>query len=159
MNAKKVYNLELEETFEEVNLIAIHSSLEGYQLAFYLNNTLNSNFKRSENDLSFKGIKNNFIHFEWEDKMYDFQCSLFSNKYQNELKQQKLISNNLFNLPIRNEVYLFSEFKQVDFFIKSSDRETIETVLSHLKKWSKISLLYQVDTEVIKKKINVIFHK
>ena len=56
MNAKKVYNLELEETFEEVNLIAIHSSLEGYQLAFYLNNTLNSNFKRSENDLSLKGM-------------------------------------------------------------------------------------------------------
>ena len=159
MNAKKVYNLELEETFEEVNLIAIHSSLEGYQLAFYLNNTMNSDFKRSKNDLSLKGAKNNFIHFEWEDKMYDFQCSLFSNKYQNELKQQKLISNNLFNLPIRNEVYLFSEFKQVDFFIKSSDRETIETVLSHLKKWSKISLLYQVDTEVIKKQLNVIFHK
>ena len=53
----------------------------------------------------------------------------------------------------------FLNFKQVDFFIKSSDHETIETVLSHLKKWSKISLLYQVDTEVIKKKINVIFHK
>ena len=91
--------------------------------------------------------------------MYDFQCSLFSNKYHNELKQQKLISNNLLNLPIRNEVYLFSELKQVDFFIKSSDQETIETVLSHLKKWSKISLLYRVNTEVIKKKINVIFHK
>jgi hypothetical protein len=157
MNAKKVYNLELEETFEEVNLIAIHSSLEGYQLAFYLNNTMNSDFKRSKNDLSLKGAKNNFIHFEWEDKMYDFQCSLFSNKYHDELKQQELISKNLFNLPTRNEVYLFSEFKQVDFFIKSSDHKTIETVLSHLKKSSKISLLYPVDTEFIKKKLNIIF--
>ncbi len=35
MNAKKIYNLELEETFEEVNLIALHSSIECYQLAFY----------------------------------------------------------------------------------------------------------------------------
>ena len=77
-------------------------------------------------------------------------------------KKQKKCSNpakeiSRFNLPVRNEVYLFSEFKQVDFFIKSSDRETIETVLSHLKKWSKISLLYQVDTEVIKKQLNIIF--
>ena len=157
MNAKKVYNLELEETFEEVNLIAIHSSLEGYQLAFYLNNNMNSNFKRGRKDLNLKGAKNNFIHFEWEDKMCDFQCSLFSNKYYDELKPKKLIYNNLFNLPVRNEVYLFSEFKQVDFFIKSSDRKTIETVLSHLKKWSKISLLYEVDTEVIKKQLNIIF--
>ena len=157
MNAKKVYNLELEETFEEVNLIAIHSYLEGYQLAFYLNDTMNSDFKRSKKDLSLKGAKNNFIHFEWEDKMYDFQCSLFSNKYRDELKPKKLISNNLFNLPIRNEVYLFPKLRQVDFFIKSSDHKTIETVLSHLKKWSKISFLYQVDTEVIKKQLNVIF--
>ena len=157
MNAKKIYNLELEETFEEVNLIAIHSTIECYQLAFYLNNTINSNFKRSKNDISFKETKNNFIHFEWEDKMYDFQCSLFSNKYYDELKSKKLISNNLFNLPIRNEVYLLPKLKQVDFFIKSSDHKTIETVLSHLKKWSKISLLYQVDSEVIKKQLNVIF--
>tara|TARA_B100000768_G_scaffold132458_1_gene123130 strand:- start:482 stop:958 length:477 start_codon:yes stop_codon:yes gene_type:complete len=157
MNAKKIYNLELEETLEEVNLIALHSSMECYQLAFYLNNTINSNFKRSKNDLSIKDAKNNFIHFEWEDEMYDFQCSLFSNKCHDELKPKKLIPNYLFNLPVRNEVYLSPELKQVDFFIKSSDQKTIETVLLNLKKWSKISLLYQVDSEVIKKQLNVIF--
>ena len=158
MNAKKIYNLELEETLEEVNLIALHCSMECYQLAFYLNDTINSNFKRSKNDLSPKDAKNNFIHFEWEDKMYDFQCSLFSNKYHDELKSKKLISNNLFNLPVRNEVYLLPELKQVDFFIKSSDQKITETVLSNLKKWSKISLLYQVDSKVIRKQLNVIFN-
>ena len=158
MNAKKIYNLELEETLEEIYLIALHSSMECHQLAFYLNNTINSNFKRSKNDLSIKDAKNNFIHFEWEDKMYDFQCSLFSNKYRDELKPKKLISNNLFNLPVRNEVYLLPELKQVDFFIKSSDQKITETVLSNLKKWSKISLLYQVDSKVIRKQLNVIFN-
>ncbi|MFQ3340909.1 MAG: hypothetical protein ACI9TK_000564 [Flavobacteriaceae bacterium] len=158
MNVKKVYHLELEEDFEKDYIIALHTPLEAYQLAFYLNRTINSNFKRSRKDLRNKASKGDFIHFEWEDKTHDFQCSLFSNKCQVEIQQIKSVSNTLFDLSLRNEVSLLPELKQVDFFIKSSDYKTIETVLPHLKKWSFVSLLYKVDSEVIKNQLNIIFN-
>ena len=84
-------------------------------------------------------------------------CSLFSNKNSNEKDQQNLNYTALFDIPLRNKVSLISEFKTVDFFIKSTDSNTIETILSRLKDWSSISLIYAIPVNKIKNQLNLIF--
>lgn len=155
--SKKVYHLELEEELLEDEILALHTTLEAHQIAFFLNQSIGAKFKRSKKDLYGKKVKTSFIHFEWKNQAYDLNCSLFSNKNSNEKDQQNLNSTALFDIPLKNKVSLISEFKTVDFFIKSTDSNTIETILSRLKDWSSISLIYAIPVNKIKNQLNLIF--
>lgn len=155
--SRKVYHLEMEEEPLEDEIIAIHTSLEAHQLAFFLNQRISARFCRSKKDLYNKKKKTPFIHFEWQNKDYDLNCSLFSNKNITEKNEQSLNSTSLFDIPLRNEVSLITEFKTVDFFIKSTDKNTIETIITQLKNWSNISLIYFIPVDKIKTQLNLIF--
>ena len=155
--SRKVYHLEMEEEPLEDEIIAIHTSLEAHQLAFFLNQRISARFCRSKKDLYNKKKKTPFIHFEWQNKDYDLNCSLFSNKNITEKNEQALNSTSLFDIPLRNEVSLITEFKTVDFFIKSTDKNTIETIITQLKNWSNISLIYVIPVDKLKTQLNLIF--
>jgi hypothetical protein len=155
--SRKVYHLEMEEEPLEDEIIAIHTSLEAHQLAFFLNQRISARFSRSKKDLYNKKKKTPFIHFEWQNKDYDLNCSLFSNKNITEKNEQALNSTSLFDIPLRNEVSLITEFKTVDFFIKSTDKNTIETIITQLKNWSNISLIYVIPVDKLKTQLNLIF--
>ena len=155
--SRKVYHLEMEEEPLEDEIIAIHTSLEAHQLAFFLNQRISARFSRSKKDLYNKKKKTPFIHFEWQNKDYDLNCSLFSNKNITEKNEQSLNSTSLFDIPLRNEVSLITEFKTVDFFIKSTDKNTIETIITQLKNWSNISLIYVIPVDKLKTQLNLIF--
>ncbi len=155
--SRKVYHLEMEEEPLEDEIIAIHTSLEAHQLAFFLNQRISARFCRSKKDLYNKKKKTPFIHFEWQNKDYDLNCSLFSNKNITEKNEQALNSTSLFEIPLRNEVSLITEFKTVDFFIKSTDKNTIETIITQLKNWSNISLIYVIPVDKLKTQLNLIF--
>jgi hypothetical protein len=147
----------MEEEPLEDEIIAIHTSLEAHQLAFFLNQRISARFCRSKKDLYNKKKKTPFIHFEWQNKDYDLNCSLFSNKNITEKNEQSLNSTSLFDIPLRNEVSLITEFKTADFFIKSTDKNTIETIITQLKNWSNISLIYFIPVDKIKTQLNLIF--
>ncbi|MDG1023590.1 MAG: IPExxxVDY family protein [Flavobacteriaceae bacterium] len=155
--SRKVYHLEMEEEPLEDEIIAIHTTLEAHQLAFFLNQRISARFSRSKKDLYNKKKKTPFIHFEWQNKDYDLNCSLFSNKNITEKNEQALNSTSLFDIPLRNEVSLITEFKTVDFFIKSTDKNTIETIITQLKNWSNISLIYVIPVDKLKTQLNLIF--
>lgn len=155
--SRKVYHLEMEEEPLEDEIIAIHTTLEAHQLAFFLNQRISARFSRSKKDLYNKKKKTPFIHFEWQNKDYDLNCSLFSNKNITEKNEQSLNSTSLFDIPLRNEVSLITEFKTVDFFIKSTDKNTIETIITQLKNWSNISLIYVIPVDKLKTQLNLIF--
>ncbi len=155
--SRKVYHLEMEEEPLEDEIIAIHTTLEAHQLAFFLNQRISARFSRSKKDLYNKKKKTPFIHFEWQNKDYDLNCSLFSNKNITEKNEQALNSTSLFEIPLRNEVSLITEFKTVDFFIKSTDKNTIETIITQLKNWSNISLIYVIPVDKLKTQLNLIF--
>ena len=112
---------------------------------------------RTKKDLFYKKIKTPFIHFEWKDETMDLNCSLFSNKSLEEKDKQILNSTALFDIPLRNEVSLITEFKTVDFFIKSTNNNSIETITSHLKSWLPISLVYYIPVDQLKTQLNSIF--
>ena len=61
--SKKVYHLELEEELLEDEILALHTTLEAHQIAFFLNQSIGAKFKRSKKDLYGKKVKTSFIHF------------------------------------------------------------------------------------------------
>ena len=69
-----------------------------------------------------------FQLFEWSDPINDVTCNLLSNKYISEKKQIELNNDTLFKLPERNELSLFSEFKLVDFLLRSTDEDILKSI-------------------------------
>ena len=124
-----------EEGFSKDHLLAIHSNKEAFQIAYFLNKFSNSIFRRK----------------------VDIKTILFCNIHKYYLEQENLNKNTLFNLPLRNEVYLFPEFKQVDFFIKSDHLETIQLLFKSLNTWSAITMIYEIPSNKIKNRLNLIF--
>lgn len=152
----KIHLLSYEEDDFHDHLLALHSNLEGHQIAFYLNKHTDALFKRVE-DIGLNDKEVRFPLFEWENPLLDENTSLFSNKFFQEKISDKANTGALFDLPLRNEVSLFPEFKQVDFFIKSNHLETIQFLLKPINLWGAVSMAYEVPSEKIKNRLNLIF--
>lgn len=152
----KIHHLSYEEEDFHDHLLALHSNLEGYQIAFYLNKHTDALFKRVE-DIGLNNKEVRFPLFEWENPLLDENTSLFSNKFFQEKIPDRANTDALFYLPLRNEVSLFPEFKQVDFFIKSNHLETIQFLLKPINLWGAVSMAYKVPSEKIKNRLNLIF--
>ena len=65
------------EDCDSFKLIAIHSALEDYRIAFLLNQTLNLKLKRTKEDLDLGKAK--YSMFEWEDNNQLITWTLVSN--------------------------------------------------------------------------------
>ena len=153
----KIHHLNYKEENSEDHLLAIHSNIEAFQIAYFLNKYTNSTFKRGE-DIDLNSKEACFYLFKWENPLIDIKTILFSNKYKYHLKQIKLNNNLLFDLPLRNEVYLFSEFKHIDFFIKSNHLETIQLLIKALNSWKALTIVYKVPSKKLKSRMNLIFN-
>lgn len=154
--AIKRHLLTLEEDTKTLYVLAIHSESEDYQLAFQLNKHCNTSFKRSKDDIS-NSQNVLFSRFIWEDLAYDTQYALLSNKKQIESPAIAINSTALFDLPVRNQVSLFPEFKQVDFFIVSNDQTAIERLFESLKLLPIVSTAYPVSVAQFKNRSHLIF--
>ena len=151
-----VYKL-LSEEYDEIDyqLIAIHTTLEDYRLAYFINKNLPVLFSKSKNDVSIKSnaIETQFSRFVYEDENKDVTWNLVQNK--NDYSQEDFaINTGLFTdskTKISTKIYLIPEYKKVDYFLK------IENTISVLKKINKISTVYTVSVDNIKSKDNLIF--
>ena len=146
----------------DYDLIAIHTSLDDYRLAYFLNQKLPILLSKSSEFLEFK-TSNGIAYFskfsfvekdteeEWTlienkdellDIVYDIPVDLFSQK------KEKITSN----------VYLLPEFKKVNYFLKieNTNLRLIE-ILSHLNSIHQIATAYVVDVDNLKSKNNLIF--
>ncbi len=160
-----VLKLHLDE-FDEVDyqLIAIHSTLEDYRLAYFINKNLPIRLEKKPDEVSVK-IKEGeafFSKFFFDDLSNDIQWTLIPNK--NEITiMRKSTGQNLFldnDVEIATKVYLLSELKKVDYFLKienNIDTFEIEAILKSLKSIERISTVYAVEPEKIKSKNNLIF--
>jgi len=143
------------------DLIALHSSLENYALAYALNNTLKSSFRRRRKDLEILGHVTVPI-FEWKDDLNDRYWTFFTNKgVHRDLESQ----NNLFKEePSFSSHYLVTEYREVDYFLKieldgcDGYRQTVQTnTVEKLLGISKVITAYPIDTQKLKSKNNLIF--
>ena len=166
MTVQKVYHKVYIEDFEEVDyhIIAIHTSLEDYRLAYFLNRDLEICLSKSTVDIQFqvKKGKTSFVRFTFEDEKKVINWDLIQNK--NEVVGvennaiQDLFSNtkNTFS----SSAYLLSEFKKVDFFLKienAANEINVSEIVSKINAIDNINMVYSIDKENIKSKNNLIF--
>jgi hypothetical protein len=159
-----IHKLHIEE-FDEIDyqLIAIHSTLEDYRLAYYINQNLPINLQKGNFNIqiSNKEGETQFTRFFFEDSK-DIAWNLVQN--QNDLFVPSQNSNQgLFaesNNKFSTKIYLIPEFKKVDYFLKIENGEVkidVSKITNSIKKINRVSTVYAVEVEKIKSKNNLIF--
>lgn len=159
-----VHKLHIAE-FDEIDyqLIAIHSPLEDYRLAYYINQNLPINLKRSHCNIhiSNKEGETQFARFIFEDDK-DIAWNLIQN--QNDAfvpsgnNNQGLFADS--SAEFSTKIYLIPEFKKVDYFLKIENGEVpvdLTAITNSIKKIDRVSTVYTVEAEKIKSKNNLIF--
>ena len=160
-----IHKLNLDE-FDAIDyhLIAIHTSLENYRLAYFINKKLFINLSKSKNEIqiNIKEGETNFSRFSYSDSEKEISWDLIQNKNQ-VVQYKKGTTPNLFSnliMEVATKVYLLPEFKKVDYFLKVENNGNAVSVLQIqllLNTINNISTIYCVDTHKIKSKNNLIF--
>ena len=159
-----IHKLDLDE-FDEIDyyLIAIHTTLEDYRLAYFINQHLPINLSKSKEEIhiSIKEGETQFSRFYFNDEDNFISWNLIQNKNEvigkKEIINQDLFSNS--SQEVATKVFLLPELKKVDYFLKieSDDDLDIVTIVKKLKTIKSLSTVYVVETENIKSKNNLIF--
>lgn len=160
-----ILKLHLDE-FDEIDyeLIAIHTVLEDYRLAYFINQKLPIILSKSKEEIGItvKEGEAFFLKFDFNDVQNDIFWSLIPNKNEIIIKK-KSTSQNLFQntaVEIATKVYLLPELKKVDYFLKiENNRKTfeIEEIIKKINTIDRIAAVYAVVPETIKSKNNLIF--
>jgi hypothetical protein len=160
-----IHRLDLDEFDEnDYYLMAIHTSLEDYRLAYFINKNLPINLSKSKNEIhaQTKEGETNFSRFYYYDTDKAISWNLIQNK--NEIISvrandfQNLFSNE--NSEFSTTIHLLPEFKKVDFFLKidnSSEAINFSEIQQKLNTIESIAAIYAVDINKIKSKNNLIF--
>ncbi|WP_136667308.1 IPExxxVDY family protein [Flavobacterium sp. H122] len=157
-----IHKLQLEE-FDQVDydLIAIHTTLEDYRIAFKINQHLGILLSKNENEITFEINKQPafFSRFTFDDEEAMMTWDLIQNKQEIELP---IITQNtsLFEeTSTVKQINLVTDLKKADFVLKIEHDEQIDIkdIISKLKKIDFITTVYEVDPNEIKSKNNLIF--
>ena len=160
-----IHKLDLGE-FDEIDydLIAIHTSLEDFRMAFFINQILPVNLSKSENEIqiNIKEGETHFSRFYYNDDESAITWNLIQNK--NKIVQHKTgNSENLFSdltMEVSTNVFLLPEFKNADYFLKIENNDgamNVSKIQSILNTIENITTVYSVETNKIKSKNNLIF--
>ncbi len=160
-----IHKLDIGE-FDEIDycLIAIHTSLEDYRLAYFINKKLPIILSKNKNEIqiNIKEGETKFSRFHYYDKEKTTSWDLIQNKNE-VIQQRKINAQNLFSnttMEVATKVYLLPEFRKVDFFLKIDNTEAevnVSKIQLLLNTIDNVSTVYQVSTSQIKSKNNLIF--
>lgn len=140
---------------DSFELIAVHSNLESYAVAYHINKAMGLRLCRVEKDLEIG--KSSFPMYEWKDTYKDQEWFLMSNKVTEETVDH---TSGLFqNGPTLKSHYLISEKKEINYIIKltSENSNGVDRAVGSIREIPKISMAYQLDVEALKSKRNLIF--
>ncbi len=156
------HKLLLDDEEEDYDLLAIHSTLEDYKIAFFLNKLLHLNLKRARYDVDFNhgDVQALYPLYVFKEPAKYLSVYLIKNKYKGANKKVicagSLFSEEEFS---PRATFFIPEYKEVDYFLK------IEGVLEkgELEKWlNRITLIpnslttFKVDPKQLKSKNNLI---
>ncbi|PWA04278.1 IPExxxVDY family protein [Flavobacterium psychrotolerans] len=160
-----VLKLHLDE-FDEIDydLIAIHSVIEDYRLAYFINQKLPIILSKSKEEIgvTVKEGEAFFMKFIFNDSKNDINWSLISNKNEIVIKKKSIGQNLFLNtaVEIATKVYLLPELKKVDYFLKIENNKNtfdINQIIKTINTIDRIAAVYAVIPEKIKSKNNLIF--
>ncbi len=147
---------------EEFLLLAIHSSLEEYKLAFLINKHLNLRFQRKKKDLDFFNKSGSITYpiYEYIDEKKEDAFYLLSNVCKT-ISEKTISAGSLFDIEYEEKThFLVNEYKQADFLMKilTEEPQVYETdLLSKLLKIPGLVTAYTIDQNKLKSKQNLNF--
>ncbi|RZJ35114.1 MAG: IPExxxVDY family protein [Flavobacterium sp.] len=154
------FKLSIDE-FDEVNyeLIAIHTSLEDYHLAYFINQNFPVLLSRNPNEVQVQTREGEtaFSRYTFEHHENGICWDLLQNKSETVASA----AGDLFfgaSQQISAIAYLLPEFKKVDYFLKISISDSNPgQVLEKLAGINNITTVYPIDIDRVKSKNNLIF--
>ena len=155
----QVHSLDIEDFYEDnYTLIAIHTALEDFKLAYLLNSNLNTRFLKAHFNLDFESNDNkaSFSIYDYTDNEYDFEWYLISNSYIEE--KTNLLDTIV--LATETKTYLIPEKKKVDYFIKivgEPNQEFMYKTVNKINKINQVVTSYTVEKHTLKSKQYLIF--
>ena len=154
------HKLNLNQFPENYHLIAIHSDLDEFRLAFFLNKKLNIGLRRKNNDIYFSEQNANYSSYEFLDDTKYLKWIFFSNK---SLVSEKSPDQDLSlfgkGSTALNEINLLSQQKSVDYFLiieNIANRTYIDKVLKKISEISGVITSFLSDNK-LENKENLIF--
>ena len=134
------HKLKLNQFPENYYLIAIHSDLDEFRLAFFLNKKLNIRSKRKNNDIYFSEQDANYSSYEFLDDTKYLKWIFFSNKslVSEKSPDEDLSFFGMGNTAL-NQMNLLSQQKSVDYFLIIENIANKTYIDKVLKKISEIS--------------------
>jgi len=152
----------------DFSLIGINAVIDDYQLAFYLNKYLGSNFTRTDKDLDVRDKSgrnlNYFPLFLHEDIQSMDTWYLINNKYITEntfFEKDKNISQNLFfNSILSTDVtrYFLPAKKEVNYLLRLENNEhLIGEIVKKIRKIPVVTTAFSIEYNTLRSKRNLIF--
>jgi len=159
MTKHKTLMVDFEEC-DSIVLIAIHCDLEDYRLVYLLNQKLNLKLKRKKEDLDYSDA--NYSIFEWEDSKELITWNVVSNYCRVE-KGMENFESSLFNNQgsIIKTFHLVPEYKTANYLLKVMNQTVFfneQEIIDELLSIPQIVLAYEIETESLKSKTNLIFN-
>lgn len=144
---------------EDYELIAIHSSLEDYKLAYAINSILDIRlFKNESNiEIAIPEGKSAFGNYIFDDEKSDVQWSLIENKTTISTAKKK--TTQLFD-EVDITVFLLPEYKKADYLLKIENIDyefDEEDMIDKILSIKNVTTAYTIETTNLKSKNNLIF--
>lgn len=145
-----------EELFvDSFDLIALHSNMECYALAYHINKVFEILLERAKKDLEIGKLS--YPIFEYNDEMNDEDWYLVKNVVQKEVsdENQGLFAN---STTIKLN-YLLAERKEINYLLKlyPENSAEIDKTVKAIRTIPKVSMAYQLNVDELKSKRNLIF--
>ena len=148
------HRLSSDDLEKDYKLIAIHSDIEPYKLAFEINKKLKIQLKRSSFDLSFKNKSSIFDLYKHISEVFNTKLYLILNKStdKKKIKGQLLFEN------FDEQSYLIPELRKAQYLLKiEGGGFDVENLLKKLNEIDNVISSYRTEISSIKSKYNLIF--
>ena len=144
---------------DDYELIAVHSSLDDYKLAYMLNKELGIQLSKNLAyvEIAIPEGKSAFSNYIFDDEKNDIVWTLIENKTTiiNSNKQ----TTSLFE-QVDITVFLLPEFKKADYLIKIENIDygfDSESIIEKIQEIKNVTTAYTIDITNLKSKNNLIF--
>jgi len=160
-----VYRMQIDD-FEvpEYILVGIHSPLEDYRLAYFLNLNLNILLEKEKEKviINSKFGRAFFSKFAYENQELDMIWNLIQNKNEIIISSSNQSQDLFFanETTTETKIFLLPEFKNIDYVLKIDSPVydfDISGVIKNISKIYDVTTTYEIEQNNIKSKNNLIF--
>jgi hypothetical protein len=149
----KIFKLDVDDLVDEdFVLLAIHTTLEAYRLAYFMNITFDIQLIKTE-------VIQDFDFYEFNDEKNQSLWNLVGNKAFVENKTGLKNNESMFFDSKNNRIFLLPEYKKVDYFLKIENSVSVtKNLILKMNDIPQIITTFAVDVVSLKSKNNLIFY-